>query len=64
MYKNPGRPYEGVGRTKVRQEMWRLLKMLLVLVSLGAIGLVGYAYLADLAPEQQRVSAPVTLDVD
>ncbi len=44
--------------------MRRLLKLLLYLVVLGAIGLVGYAYLADLTPTQTRVSDPVTLDVD
>lgn len=44
--------------------MWRLLKILLVLVGLGGIGLIGYAYLADLSPEQVRVSEPVTLEAD
>ena len=44
--------------------MWRLLKILLYLVVLAAIGLVGYAYIADLTPNQVRVSEPVTLDVD
>ncbi|WP_268874355.1 hypothetical protein [Tropicimonas marinistellae] len=44
--------------------MRRLLKLLLYLVILGAVALVGYAYLADLSPDQVRVSEPVTLDVD
>ncbi|WP_281261127.1 hypothetical protein [Aliiruegeria haliotis] len=44
--------------------MKRLFKLLLYLVVLGAIGLTGYAYLADLTPEQVRVSEPVSLDVD
>ncbi len=44
--------------------MWRLIKLLLFLLVLGGIGLVGYAYFADLTPVQERVSEPVTLDVD
>lgn len=44
--------------------MWRLIKLLLFLVILAGIGLVGYAYIADLTPNQIRVSEPVTLDVD
>ncbi|SDI47205.1 hypothetical protein [Aliiruegeria lutimaris] len=44
--------------------MWRLIKLLFFLVVIAAIGLVGYAYIADLTPTQQRVSEPVTLDVD
>ncbi len=44
--------------------MWRILKLLLVLVALGGIGLIGYAYVADLDPDQVLVSEPVTLDVE
>ncbi|MFV0333587.1 MAG: hypothetical protein ACK5JR_05895 [Tropicimonas sp.] len=44
--------------------MWRLIKILLYLVVLAGIGLVGYAYLADLTPRQERVSEPVTLSVE
>lgn len=44
--------------------MVRLLKLLLVLVVLGFIALVGYAYLGDLSPERQDVSEPVILNVD
>jgi hypothetical protein len=41
-----------------------LFKLLVVLILLGGIGLVGYAYFGDLAPEQTRVSAPITLELD
>ncbi|MFD0978589.1 MULTISPECIES: hypothetical protein [Tropicimonas] len=44
--------------------MRRLLKFLLFLVVLGAVALVGFAYLGDLTPTQVRVSDPVMLDVD
>jgi hypothetical protein len=42
--------------------VWRLVKVVLVLVMLGFIGLSGYAYLGDLSPVQQPVTQPVTLD--
>ena len=42
--------------------MLRLLKILLVLVVLIAAAVVGYAYIGDLSPKQEDVSAPVTLD--
>lgn len=38
------------------------MKLLLFLLVLGGVGLVSYAYLADLTPAQRRVSEPVTLD--
>ncbi len=44
--------------------MGRIFKALLVLVVLGFIGLIGYAYLADLRPLQAEVKVPVTLNVD
>lgn len=44
--------------------MVTFLKFITILVILGAIGLVGYAYLGDLTPEQADVVAPVTLDAD
>ncbi len=44
--------------------MWRLIKILFFLAVIAGIGLVGYAYIADLTPRQVRVSEPVTLDVD
>jgi hypothetical protein len=49
--------------------MWRLIKILLFLSSLAAIGLVGYAYLGplfttDFAAPVQSVSKPVTLTLD
>ncbi len=42
--------------------MIRLLKFLAFLIVLGGIGLVGYAYLGDLSPEQEEISEPVELD--
>jgi hypothetical protein len=44
--------------------MWRLIKAVLVLAILGFAGLVGYAYLADLAPDSTEVKVPVILNVD
>lgn len=44
--------------------MWRLIKAVLVLAILGLAGLVGYAYLADLAPDSAEVKLPVILNVD
>jgi hypothetical protein len=41
-----------------------LFKLLAVLVLLGALGLVGYAYLGDLSPDQTDVSEPVNLNAD
>jgi hypothetical protein len=41
-----------------------LLKLLLFLVVVGAIGLVGYAYLGDISPAQTDVSEPVILNGD
>lgn len=42
--------------------MGRLLKLLLFLIVLGILGLVGYAYLGDLSPDQENVSQPVELN--
>ncbi len=42
--------------------MIRLLKVLGVLIVLGAVGIVGYAYLGDLTPEQDDRAVPVKLD--
>jgi hypothetical protein len=42
--------------------MGRILKAVLLLVVLGVIGLIAYAYIADLTPETQRVTKPVVLD--
>ncbi|MEF3047651.1 hypothetical protein [Pseudotabrizicola sp. L79] len=42
----------------------RLFKLVFVLVVLGGIGLTGYAYLADLSPQQEQITVPVTLNAD
>jgi hypothetical protein len=44
--------------------MGRILKLLAVLVVLGGLALVGYAYLGDLAPDQAETRLPVTLNAD
>lgn len=42
----------------------RLVKFLVVVVLLGVIGLVGFAYIGDLAPEPAEQSLTVTLDAE
>ena len=44
--------------------MMRLIKYLLLLVLIGFVGVVGFAYLGDLSPEQGDVTKPVTLDAN
>ncbi len=47
----------GAGR-----DMGRIIKALAFLAIIGFAALVAYAYLGDLAPEQQEIRQPVTLD--
>lgn len=42
--------------------MGRIIKLLLVLLVLGFLGLIGYAYLGDLEPPQTQVTKPVPVD--
>jgi hypothetical protein len=44
--------------------MGRIIKVLLVLVILGFVGLSVYAYLGDLTPVQGEVKKPVVLNAD
>ena len=44
--------------------MGRLFTLVLVLLLLGFVGLVGYAYLADMAPDSADVKVPVVLNAD
>lgn len=44
--------------------MGRLIWLVLVLVVLGFLALVGYAYLVDLAPDSADVKVPVVLHAD
>lgn len=44
--------------------MGRIIKAVVLLVIFGFIGLVGYAYLGDLAPIQGEVTKPVVLNAD
>jgi hypothetical protein len=41
----------------------KLFKLLLVVVVLGAIALVAFAYLGDLDPVLERVTEPVELEL-
>lgn len=41
-----------------------VIKGILYFVILAALGVVGYAYLGDLTPDQADMSQPVVLDVD
>ncbi len=41
-----------------------LFKFFGLVVLLGSIGLVGYAYLADLAPPQTEIIQPIELSID
>lgn len=41
-----------------------IYRLILILVVLGGIGIVGYAYFGDLSPEMRDIRQPVTLDVD
>lgn len=38
----------------------RILKLLVVLILAGLIGLVGYTFLGDMEPVRQEVRSPVT----
>ncbi len=42
--------------------MWLIVKSIAILVVLGVIGLIGFAYLGDLSPELGLVTKPVVLD--
>jgi hypothetical protein len=50
------------GNGKGRLGMGQLIKALALLVILAFVGLVAYAYIADLSPRQGEVTVPVTLD--
>lgn len=44
--------------------MFRMLKALVTLCVFAFLGVVAYAYLGDLAPEQSEVVQPVSVNVD
>jgi hypothetical protein len=44
--------------------MGRLIKVVLGLAVLGFLGLIGYAYMADLSPVAEEIKLPVTLHAD
>ncbi|WP_152823836.1 hypothetical protein [Fertoebacter nigrum] len=44
--------------------MGRIIKAILVLAVVAFAALTGYAYLADLSPDQAEVTKPVVLNAD
>jgi hypothetical protein len=42
--------------------MMTIIKGIAILALLGALALVGYAYLGDLSPQPQEIRQPVTLN--
>lgn len=44
--------------------MWRVIKLLILVILLGVLGLVGYSYSGYLLPAQRSVTEPVQLNVD
>ena len=42
--------------------MGRIIKAMVLMLTLGFIGLVGYAYLGDMRPVQGEVKKPVVLN--
>ncbi|MEH7826881.1 hypothetical protein [Gemmobacter denitrificans] len=44
--------------------MGRIIKLLFLLLLLGFAGLTGYAFLADLGPDQDLVTKPAVLDAN
>jgi len=43
--------------------MFRLIKALLTLCLFAFLGLVAFAYLGDLAPQQSQITQPVSVNV-
>ncbi len=57
------RKTEKQGKTQRQELMGRLAKLIVILIVLGAIAFVGYAYWpGTLKPREQTVEQPVTLD--
>lgn len=54
-------PMQGGRTPQERSDRMRIVKLVLGLGVLGAVALTGYAYLGDLSPDQQRVTAPLAL---
>jgi hypothetical protein len=51
-------------KTRKGNHMARIIKALLLLVMLGFVGLIAYAYLGDLTPVQGEVKKPVVLNAE
>lgn len=50
--------------TRKGDHMGRIIKALLLLVILGFLGLIAYAYLGDMTPVQGEVKKPVVLNAN
>lgn len=55
---------EKIGTRRADKVLGRIFKLLIALAVLGALGLTGYAYLADLSPIQEEITVPVTLNAE
>nr|WP_319251742.1 hypothetical protein [uncultured Celeribacter sp.] len=40
-----------------------LFRLLIIIILLGALGFIGFAYVGDLSPQRGEVSVPVTIEV-
>jgi hypothetical protein len=60
---NPQRMRRRDGHIYWQDKMARLIKALVFLAVIAFLGLVGYAYLGDLSPDQSEMREPVQLDV-
>lgn len=61
---DPGFYRDGNRGQRGSHMLGRIIKLVFVLVIFGSLGLVGYAYVADLSPEQTKITVPVTLNAD
>lgn len=50
--------------TMKAKSMWRLFRLLLVILLFGGLGLIGFSYSGYLVPKQESVTAPVVLDAN
>ena len=62
MARNGGVSLRRMRNGQESSSMKLIVKAVFVLVILGFVGLVGFAYLGDLSPKQAPVSKPVVLD--
>lgn len=53
--------FEFANRNKTVFEMWRLLRILFVIVILASAGVVGFAFLGDLSAPREQITKPVQI---